>query len=429
MQTLKNYLLQKDQTKLLFNSITGGYLTYMPLEGSVRLFSKYKDSTQVLNTPYFNYYKNLFGTPDLQILSFKKSKNVVSNFVVFDELPANDSEFLTSLQQAGLSLSQESIKLNNKNYFQKFVQNILGQEYSTKPILLNKGQERQELVNIVAEFLAENKKIVVKIADEFVCSMGADHIAIITGIDEFEKYLKDVFEGPEHGRIHILQDDILKVDLVIETFIAHIYSPSVTFYLHQDNVELLSINNQVLNNGSFIASTNHLSPGLNNFTEELTNLVTKLATEAHKLGARGFIGFDTIITKQENKTQIVIVEANYRTTGSTVPKITADKAVRYTSLTEWFYIASYYYNDFISDLDEMIDTLSRLNVLYQPSDMGNLDKEVKCIITLGERTKRCGLCFIWQKDSLSVEQINNQIVSILKEIHYPLLQQGFSPIA
>lgn len=185
---------------------------------------------------------------------------------------------------------------------------------------------------------------------------------------------------------------------------------------------MLTVNHQVLDGSTYVASTNILPPALDEKTVALIKEKgQQLADAAGRMGARGFIGFDTILTLDG---QPVFTECNYRGTGSTNPEITAQKATNFTYRhgdLGWAFIPFIPFHQNSPNIAAVLSTLRESGVLYEGYRSNPTDLDVPQAILLygilpgGDLGNYC-LSFFWEQRAENSQKIFDKINEVLKSL-------------
>lgn len=145
---------------------------------------------------------------------------------------------------------------------------------------------------------------------------------------------------------------------------------------------------------------------------------TKLAERAAEIGARGFMGFDTVVTADG---QIIYTECNYRGTGSTNPEITAQKATNFVDeKLKWLFVPFIPFNKNVSpDLPAVLDVLRKNSLLFEGAHSSRADLDTPQAVILygmlpgGELGNYC-LSFFWKTGQ--TQEIFATINKVLKNL-------------
>lgn len=183
---------------------------------------------------------------------------------------------------------------------------------------------------------------------------------------------------------------------MVERFIPNIYSPSITYFLADDGVERLSVNAQILDGSRFVASTSLLPKEIESIAGKLEEEGGMLAKRARALGARGFVGFDTVITPDM---RIVFIEVNYRETGTTIPYTVAQRAVNFVEHPDeigWAYVIENAYTKDIATIELLLEALRAKRYLFEGTydDAVGLDRP-RAVVTYAGDEEGYDIAFFW----------------------------------
>lgn len=400
---------------LVWNSkgVDGGISTYLPHRGEALIVSPSYDA-EAVRSPHYGYFFDAFGRPDK--ITFANAEEVAgeqsnrfSKFagkaLLAETFPPEIAPLVAKLN---FEVDTNTYELNDKTFFQNTVADTLGPDFSTRPSVIKEGRTKAWLAHECAEYLATSKsgKAVIRIPDYRIAPGGGMGVKFFSSNDEAIKFLEN---------LNILDDGVLTATILLEDYIENIGSPSATFWLDDNEAHFLSINSQVLDNGKFIAGTNVVPAELKFVESELKEKASELALKMRLMGARGFMGFDTVITPDG---KIVFIECNYRETGSTIPFVLSKRVDNFDSESRmnWVYSILLEYNSVADNMEKLMDVLEKMGVLFKGYNNPETDLNKVTVVINYANEGGYDLGFFWDKKMLgeekAVEQINQIMLSL-----------------
>lgn len=389
---LKNYFLS-DGKKTFFStedSLVGDTLIHLPTKGDVNLISDFYNYS-MFDLPCVNYYKSIFGVPrEFRIIPKKDYQN------------EPDRLFLTSFYDpnacwvAGKSVLNASPNafaiLNDKFLFQNEAFQVLGENFTTKPRNIQKGAGIHKVFDIVKSELKSKDQLIIKICSPEYILIGAAKGVVLVDRNNYEIEIVRVLEAHD-----VLHDNLVLADLLIEDFFECDFSPSVNFFIDNEDVVFLSSNIQFLDNRRYQGATN-MWPNdkqLQDSRNIVEEVAIKMACHCQKIGARGFLGFDFLVDIVRGC--IKIIECNYRRGGASNPQLMTQRAAEFrldTNWANWLMIQRIRFDSKCKNFDQLLDILDSENMLFKKNS--DLDKISFLPMNALGRERFHLLCF-WDK--------------------------------
>lgn len=369
-----------------------------------------------LDHAYVQYIFGIYGQPaSIETLTEEVSQEFLGVPIMATQYTP---EVVREVQRLGSLAQDVSDYLNNKAEFQVLVDQTLGVQYATDREVVDQGEPYEKVMEIIGQRLQKSpNQVVVRVADARVMPGGGGGVAFVSSLEQAESFFKST--NRPHMIKALLESDLtLSSAVLIESYIDNFGSPSVTFFLADDGPILLHVNNQLLQDGVFVAGTNILTPIIEKRKNLLVEKGFKLATKVWNQGARGFMGFDTVLPKDtETQGLVKFIECNYRTTGTTIPAFNTLRATNFTVAPEdigWvFVLSAAEYNTHLPDFSAVLGNLKQHKGLFEKTS--NLDR-VTAIPMYGMQDKDFDLVYFWPKEMLSLEQVESQINQLQRSL-------------
>ncbi|MEK7122668.1 MAG: hypothetical protein AAB855_02320 [Patescibacteria group bacterium] len=418
-ETLKKLFNADGERRVLLHHSSdkdGGIGHLMPSEANVGLYTEAGYVPEdLLNHAYYDYIFGVLGRP----ASIETIHDVEKGAIVYHGAPIVAESYSGPLakvaREFGSSVTEEAQQLNNKLFFQTFVTEALGAEYSTKPTTIEQGTKLSDLLDAAQMLLdaartkSDSDRIVVRVPDTAIAPGMGIGVLFATNQGDITSFLTRLSLINEH--------QVVTTDILLERFIPHIYSPSITYFIADEGAERLSVNAQILDGSRFVASTNILPKEIEGIKGRMEELGDVLADKAQQLGARGFIGFDTVITPDQ---RVVFIESNYRETGTTVPYTVAQRAVNFVEHPDdigWAYVIENAYTKELSNVELLLEALRSQGHLFEGAhrDVVGLDRP-RAVVTYAGGDEGYDIAFFWGKHKIEPEKAFEEISKTLQNI-------------
>lgn len=224
-ETLKQYFTNPNTPKKVLlgwegNHPLGGLPIYFPVAGEIpTLAPEYKE---IMDHPFMRYYLSLFnGKP-----SFINREDLITNYQGAMVMSHTFTpEITATAQELGFPVADVYFGLNQKDAFQRLVQETIGTAYSTNPTIIEAGTSLSKLIEEVERrVLNENSQLqaVVKIPDVRIAPFGGIGVEFVNSPEEVLPFLE---QFP-----NVLTGQILQTPIMVENYIPHSHSPSITFF-------------------------------------------------------------------------------------------------------------------------------------------------------------------------------------------------------
>ena len=203
-----------------------------------------------ISTEFAEYVRGTFGMPNVTVRTFEEGVDDVEERTPFmaSEITPGVAKLVNRL---GFPVNEDYFGLNDKALFQFVVEDTLGPEFTTNPIVIGDGSDIESVVSHAALKIQKDKRAVIRIPNTEIAPGAGRGVLFAQDVDEIVRFLQKV-EG-------VLDGNTLQTNIMVEDFLPSDASPSTTFYINDNGSVLpLAINYQILEGSKFIAATNVL---------------------------------------------------------------------------------------------------------------------------------------------------------------------------